>query len=123
MSKVLIIDNDPMVCETLKLAAESAGHTVALAQNGHEGIAAFQRFQPDVVVTDILMPEKEGMETIVDLRRLSADVPILAISGAAPTGNISFLKIAQKLGANRSLSKPFAMEDFVAAIAALTSKA
>lgn len=122
MSKILIIDNDPLVCETLKFAAESAGHTVVLARNGHEGLQAFAASPPDLVVTDILMPEKEGMETIVDLRRSNPDVPILAISGAAPTGNISFLKIAQKLGANRTLSKPFAMEDFVAAIAALTKK-
>ena len=122
MSKVLIIDNDPLVCETLKFAAESAGHTVVIARNGHEGLRAFSASQADIVVTDILMPEKEGMETIVDLRRLNPDVPILAISGAAPTGNISFLKIAQKLGANRTLSKPFAMEDFVAAIAELTKK-
>ena len=122
MSKVLIIDNDPLVCDTLKAAAESAGHTVVIAHNGHKGLEAFATFQPDVVVTDILMPEKEGMETIVDLRRQSADVPILAISGAAPAGNISFLKIAQKLGADRTLSKPFAMADFVAAIGALTKK-
>jgi DNA-binding response OmpR family regulator len=119
MSKVLIIDNDPLLCETLKLAAESAGHTVAVAQNGREGLDVFATFQPDLVVTDILMPEKEGMETIVDLRRLNPNVPILAMSGAAPAGNISFLKIAQKLGANRTLSKPFPMADFVAAIAAL----
>ena len=122
MSKVLIIDNDPLLCDTLKFAAEAAGHNVVLAPNGREGIEVFETFQPDVVVTDILMPEKEGMETIVELRRLNPDVPIIAMSGAAPAGNISFLKIAQKLGANRTLSKPFAMPDFVAAIAALAKK-
>lgn len=122
MSKVLIIDNDPLLCDTLKFAAEAAGHNVVLAPNGREGIEVFETFQPDVVVTDILMPEKEGMETIVELRRLNPEVPIIAMSGAAPTGNISFLKIAQKLGANRTLSKPFAMPDFVAAIAALAKK-
>jgi CheY-like chemotaxis protein len=119
MSKVLIIDNDPLLCDTLKFAAESAGHSVKLAQNGREGLEVFETFAPDVVVTDILMPEKEGMETIVELRRLNPAVPIIAMSGAAPAGNISFLRIAQKLGANRTLSKPFAMTDFVAAIAAL----
>jgi len=120
MSKVLIIDNDPLLCETLKFAAEGAGHTVKLAPNGREGIEIFETFAPDVVVTDILMPEKEGMETIVELRRLNPQVPIIAMSGAAPAGNISFLRIAQKLGANRTLSKPFAMTDFVATIAAVT---
>ena len=122
MSKVLIIDNDPLLCETLKFAAEAAGHAVKLAQNGLEGIQVFEVFAPDVVVTDILMPEKEGMETIVELRRLNPDVPIIAMSGAAPAGNISFLRIAQKLGANHTLSKPFAMADFTAAIAAVTKK-
>jgi CheY-like chemotaxis protein len=122
MSKVLIIDNDPLVCDTLKVAAESAGHTVAIAHNGREGLNTFAMFQPDVVVTDILMPEKEGMETIVDLRRQNPEVPILAISGAAPAGNISFLKIAQKLGASRTLSKPFPMTDFVAALGVLVEK-
>jgi DNA-binding response OmpR family regulator len=119
MAKVLIIDNDPLLCDTLKMAAEGAGHTVVLAQNGREGLEIFETLKPDVVVTDILMPEKEGMETIVEVRRLNPGVPIIAMSGAAPTGNISFLKIAQKLGANRTLSKPFAMDAFVAAIAAV----
>ncbi len=122
MSKVLIIDNDPLLCDTLKMAAEGASHTVKLAQNGREGIEIFETFGPDVVVTDILMPEKEGMETIVELRRLNPDVPIIAMSGAAPAGNISFLRIAQKLGANKTLSKPFAMTDFTAAIAAVAKK-
>ena len=122
MSKVLIIDNDPLLCDTLKFAAEADGHTVVLAPNGRAGLEVFETFQPDVVVTDILMPEKEGMETIVELRRLNPDVPIIAMSGAAPAGNISFLKIAQKLGANRTLSKPFSMPDFVGAIVALTKK-
>ncbi len=122
MSKVLIIDNDPLLCDTLRMAAEGAGHTVKLAPNGREGIEIFETFGPDVVVTDILMPEKEGMETIVELRRLNPEVPIIAMSGAAPAGNISFLRIAQKLGANKTLSKPFAMTDFTAAIAAVAKK-
>ena len=94
MSKVLIIEDDPDVSDLLKFAAERAGHIVRTAADGKRGLESFVTFEPDVVVTDILMPEKEGMETIVDLRKSRPSMPIIAISGAGTVGKADILDIA-----------------------------
>lgn len=119
MSKVLIIDDDPLICEVLRRAAEDAGHTVATAINGRVGLENAVAFQPDVVVTDIFMPDKEGLETIVDLRKLSPDLPIIAISGAAAMGSSNVLDLAKKLGASEAFTKPLALHDLIGAISTL----
>ncbi len=119
MSKVLIIEDDPMVSDLLKMAAEGAGHIVETAANGRHGLESFATFQPDVVVTDIIMPDKEGMETIVDLRKSSPDTPIIAISGAGAVGKANILEIAKKLGASRAFAKPLVIAELLGAINAL----
>jgi len=119
VSKVLIIEDDPDVSDLLKFAAERAGHVVQTAANGKRGLESFATFEPDVVVTDILMPEKEGMETIVDLRKSRPATPIIAISGAGAVGKANILEIAQKLGASRTFAKPLVIADLLGAIAAL----
>ncbi|HEX9461897.1 MAG TPA: response regulator [Alphaproteobacteria bacterium] len=119
MSKILIIDDDPLICEVLRRAAEDAGHTVATARNGRLGLENAIAFRPDVVVTDIYMPEKEGLETIVDLRKLSPDLPIIAMSGAAAMGTSNVLELAKKLGASQAFTKPLPLSDLMGAISAL----
>ena len=123
MSKVLIIEDDPDVSELLKFAAERAGHVVETASNGRHGLASFAAFEPDVVITDILMPEKEGMETIVDLRKSRPNMPIIAISGAGAVGKADILDIARKLGASRTFAKPLVIADLLGAISALAKSA
>jgi len=119
VSKILIIDDDPLICEVLRRAAEDAGHTVATARNGRLGLENAIAFRPDVVVTDIYMPEKEGLETIVDLRKLSPDLPIIAMSGAAAMGTSNVLELAKKLGASQAFTKPLPLSDLMGAISAL----
>jgi len=116
MARILIIDDDPQMRPTLRRILESAGHMVLEATNGAEGLAAFKSHTPDVVVTDIIMPEKEGIETILALRRLAPNLGIIAVSGGGLAGNADFLTIAEKLGADLSLQKPIRAVDLIAAV-------
>jgi len=123
MARILIIDDDRMVRETLKIVLMTAGHEVALANDGKEGISLVGPFQPSLIITDILMPEKEGVETIQDLRQLVPDLPIIAISGGGRVGNMSFLKVAQHFGADRAFAKPFEPDEILGAITDLLKTA
>jgi DNA-binding response OmpR family regulator len=123
MPKILIIDDDRRVRDTIKLVMEAAGYTLAFASNGREGLARFAEFTPDLVITDILMPEKEGIATITELRKLSKTLPIIAISGGGRVGNMDFLKVAQNMGATKTLSKPFDPDELIDTVAALLPKA
>jgi two-component system, chemotaxis family, chemotaxis protein CheY len=123
MARILIIDDDRMVREALQVLLSTAGYDVTLANEGKEGLETFAQLQPNLVITDILMPEKEGMETIQDLRRLAPTLPIIAISGGGRVGNMSFLKVAQQFGANRTFAKPFEPEEILDAVAELLAKA
>ncbi len=117
MARVLVIDDEPLARFTMREILETAGHDVVEAKNGKQGIS-FQRAVPfDIVVTDIIMPEKEGVETIIELKRDFPDLPIIAISGGGRTRNLDFLKIAEQYGADRILAKPFSEEELVGAIA------
>ncbi len=123
MSRILIIDDDRMVRDTLKVILVAAGHQVALATDGKDGLRIFAEFQPQLIITDILMPEKEGVETIQDLRQLVPNLPIIAISGGGRVGNMSFLKVAQQFGADRTFAKPFEPDEILGAVNELLAKA
>ena len=111
--KILLIEDDDLVRATLKSALESTNYVVTEAADGEEGLKQFHAFSPDLVVTDILMPKKEGIETILALRRISPTLKILAMSGGDRVGNLEFLSMAEKLGADRTLQKPFWPRDFL----------
>ena len=89
---------------------------VVVAADGREGLKAYLANPTDVVVTDILMPEKEGIETIIELKREHPNVKIVAISGGDPAGNTDFLEMAGLLGADRILQKPFRPKELLATI-------
>jgi len=116
MAKILLIEDEQLVADTLELVLLKAGHTVSLAGNGIIGLQKFDQERPDLVITDIIMPQKEGIATIQDLRARSASIPIIAISGGGRTKNFDFLRMADKLGATEILRKPFASSELVAAI-------
>ena len=104
MASVLIIENDDAVRELLRTALATAGYSVREAANGRLGINAFRKMPADLVITDIYMPDKDGLEVIEALRRTHPTVKVLAISGAS--GTIGYLREAQALGAARVLAKP-----------------
>ena len=111
MAHILLVDDDPLVVETLASAITGKGHTLVTAMNGVEGMKKFAEGAFDLVITDIIMPEKEGIEMIMEMRRLTPGTKIVAISGGARTGNVEFLQMAQKLGATNTLKKPIRLSE------------
>ncbi len=99
-----------------------AGHEVVEAPDGIEGIRLYREKQPHLVITDIVMPKKEGLETILDLRREDPQVKIIAISGGGRIGPESYLDIAEGFGANHILTKPFSNKELLEAIHDLLGK-
>ena len=107
MARILVIDDEELIRETIRMKLEQSGHEVIEAGNGVEGLLALEQHAVDLVVTDIIMPEQEGIETIRRIRDRDPHVGIIAISGGGRTRNFGFLEFAKKLGANSALSKPF----------------
>jgi DNA-binding NtrC family response regulator len=116
MAAILIIDDDAQVRSVLRLMLTRQGHEVEEAENGVQGMAAFQRRPFALVFSDIFMPEKEGLETIREMRKLSPTLKIIAMSGGSGIGNADFLKIAGNLGADHTLHKPFDAQAVQAAL-------
>lgn len=106
MARILIIEDDDLLRGVLANALELAGHQVMQAANGQEGVDLFRVRPIDLVLTDIVMPVKEGVETIMSIREANRDVPIVAMSGGAANSKL-YLNIAGRIGAKRILSKPF----------------
>ncbi len=113
MTKILIIEDNALSQHTLRRILQSAGYDVVTADNGREGLAAFNKEHPDLIVSDIIMPEKEGIETIMEILRDHPHTKIIAISGGGRMGNTDFLQIAKKLGACDAIAKPFDPEDLI----------
>lgn len=116
MVKILVIDDDKLLRVTIRRMLQAAGYTVAEAVDGDDGLRRFEKEQPDLVLADILMPNKEGIETIRELRRLSQTVAIIAMSGGIGSGDFRFLDFAGRLGADQVLRKPFTRVDLLKAI-------
>lgn len=123
MAKILIIDDEKVVRETLKLIVAGAGHAAHCTNDGREGMKALAEIDPDLVITDILMPEQEGIETIAEVRKYHPDLPIIAISGGGRVGNMDFLTMAERFGATRTLAKPFSPVVLLGIIGELLPKA
>lgn len=116
MARVLIVDDDFQVREMLTIMLKRAGHEVAEAGNGNEAIQVCQDKAIDLVITDIIMPDKEGIETIVELRRDYPDIKIFAISGGGRVSPENYLKLAEKIGALKTFAKPFSKNQILSAI-------
>lgn len=116
MARILVIDDEELVRFTLKKALEKAGHEVVEAANGNDGIEVYKQSPVDLVITDIIMPQKEGVETIVELRRDHPDVKIIAISGGGRTGTTDYLELAKEFGARHVLKKPFGRQELLDAV-------
>lgn len=115
MAHILMIEDDELLRPVLVNALEQAGHVVAQAPNGLEGMRLFRTARCDLVITDIVMPVQEGVETILQLRRERPNLPIIAISGGVPNSP-QYLKIAGRIGARRMLEKPFTPRHLIALV-------
>lgn len=113
---ILVVDDDPLVRSSLQDFLSDAGYSVATASDGVEAAQRFKEAKPDLVVTDIIMPEKDGIETILDLRRRSPALRIIAISGGGRSRSTDFLTMAEKLGADATLAKPFDQGELIALV-------
>ncbi len=113
MSTILVIDDEPLVRRVLVRLLHSAGHETAEAGDGVEGLRVYDVVQPDLVITDLVMPEKEGLETIADLREQNPDLPVIAMTGVMPR---NFLDFARDFGAVTTLVKPFTRDEVLAAV-------
>jgi CheY-like chemotaxis protein len=121
MAVILVIDDEPKMRRLIARMLRPKGHVVHEAADGKEGIALFQRLQPALVISDIVMPEGEGIETIRELRRQAPAMPILAISGA--NAQSIYLHAATSLGASASLEKPFDPDQLLLAVDELLKQA
>lgn len=103
---VLLVDDDTLYLSYMSEILESEGFTVHTAMNGDEGLSYYSQSNPDLIITDIVMPEKEGLEFIMDIRTKDKGIPIIAVTGSEIGLNGNYLKAAKKFGANVILSKP-----------------
>jgi two-component system, chemotaxis family, chemotaxis protein CheY len=116
VARILLIDDQECIRRPLKLLLERAGHEVFQAANGMEAVRLWRQSSGDLVITDIHMPEKNGLETILELRQLSPLTPILAMSGGDRNGRVDVLGDATQLGAFRTLAKPFSLREMLEAV-------
>ena len=117
MARILIVDDEELFRKMLRQMLELAGHKVTEAADGAEGIEAYRKAPTDLVITDIFMPDKEGISTIQDLKQEFPDAKVIAVTGG---GNKScgyeYLKFAETVGADKTLSKPFERQEILDAI-------
>lgn len=107
MSRILLVDDHPEFLSVQQELLQDAGHTVITASDGFKALAAVDAGNFDLVITDIIMPGKEGIETIMELRQRHPLLKVIAMSGGGRVGALSYLEIAEKLGALATLEKPF----------------
>jgi DNA-binding response OmpR family regulator len=119
VATILVIDDDAALRDLLRKVLEAEGHHVATAREGAEGLLIYRSAPCNVVITDLFMPGKDGIETIQELRASRADTRIIAMSGGASAGDLGPLMDARLLGADIALPKPFAMAVMVRAVRAL----
>jgi len=119
MKRILVIDDDDHVRKLVRDILERAGYVAIDAPNGEIGMRLYRMQPVDLIITDIFMPEKEGLETIRELLRDFPDAKIIAISGGGMTGALSYLSLAKSFGALRTLAKPFNRRELLAAVGEL----
>jgi CheY-like chemotaxis protein len=116
MARILVIEDDDSVRAVVRRALERVGHTVHEGVDGGDGFDHVIRHRVDLVITDLVMPNQEGIETIQRLKQLDPRIPIIAMSGVAREGEFSILDDAVLMGADFALAKPFDVIDLIAAV-------
>jgi YesN/AraC family two-component response regulator len=116
MALILIIDDEPQIRSMLKLMLERDGYEVVEASDGIEGIRIYRQNPADLIITDLIMPNKDGIGMIIDLKKEFPDVKIIAMSGGGLNKPEGYLKGAKKLGAACTLTKPIDRNEMLGAI-------
>ena len=120
--RVLLVDDDAALLGLMAQAFTKAGYVTLTANNGRKGLDLVDTYQPDLVVTDIVMPEMEGIGAILQIKRKPEPPLIIAISGAGPGGRRDYLSWARHLGADEVLAKPFRTSELLAITDRLMTK-
>jgi DNA-binding response OmpR family regulator len=105
--RILVVDDNEDLRSTIQALLRADGFDVAVAGNGQAALELHQSRPADVVITDLFMPDKDGIETIVELKKLSPQLKIVAISGWTSTQGSDYLRVAREIGATVTLQKPF----------------
>jgi CheY-like chemotaxis protein len=117
VAKILVIDDDPIVLSYISTLLNAYDHSTYLAKDGNDGMKMFRSVRLDLVITDIVMPEKEGIATIREIRSFNASIPILAMSGGRRIDkSADYLNLAMALGASARLDKPFTPDELFDAV-------
>lgn len=123
MARILLIDDDDLVRPALHLVLAHFGHIVIEARDGNEGLALWAKAKIDLLITDIVMPEKDGIEVLMELRKCHPPMKIIAISGGGRQNATDHLHVARLMGAALVLEKPFSNEALMAAVNELLASA
>jgi CheY-like chemotaxis protein len=119
MAQILIIDDDALFRSMLGATLVHFGHSVVEAGNGAQGLELFQRTRPDLIITDLVMPQMEGFEVLMNFKKLHPLAKIIVMSGGVRGQTVDFLEMATRLGASGVLAKPFSTDVLINAIDAL----
>ena len=122
MAKIVVFDDELSILLMLKKMLEKAGHEVDMALNGRDGMELIKKNLPDLLITDIIMPEKEGLETILEIKKKYPELKIIAISGGGRIGPEGYLPTAKHFGADMVFSKPLVQKEFLQAVSLLLKK-
>lgn len=116
MARILVIDDDPWVLKIFQDILEGEGHEIIPAANGQEGLDYFRQKQTDLVITDMVMPVKDGLKLIMELEKEFPNVPTIAISGGGVIEAERYLMLAESIGTKMTLTKPITKEELVNAV-------
>ena len=116
MTKILVVEDDVSFRNVLVQMLKNSGYFVQQAGDGDQALEICCEFDPDIVITDIIMPNKEGLETIQDLMAIKPGIKIIAMSGGGKYGPYCYLPLALKLGAKAVLEKPFMRNEMIEVI-------
>ncbi len=121
MPRILVVDDDPISRQVLKAMLEKEGHLVTEAEDGVKAVKGYDRNLIDLVITDIFMPEKEGVQTVRELMKENPDIKIIAVSGGSSSANYDSLDWIKMFGVKYTFTKPFNAKAILAAVDDLLS--
>jgi DNA-binding response OmpR family regulator len=123
MAHILLIEDDPAVRDTFEIILSTDNHQITTAENGAVGLERLAAGGIDLVLTDIIMPQCDGVEVIRTMRRQADAPPVIAISGGSRTSSVNYLEVAQMLGAQQILSKPVGALELLGAVKKVLAEA